>query len=188
MGSSSAGVAQSQVKLQLKPHFPSKFLIQIEALVLPKLTSIRICIQSFMGQPDYVDDILKNNLRKISSETLCQETEFGWMLSGPITAKNTGKITTIISIITVKDLSNQLENFWEIENIDDAIKEDDEIENHYIKTVQRSSDVVKIPFKRDMKLGKSRGHALARFLNLEIFFLEMMVNFGKQQYTIFINE
>jgi hypothetical protein len=130
---------------------------------------------------DYVGDILKNNLRKISSETLCQETEFGWMLSGPIA----GKITTIISIITVKDLSNQLENFWE-ENIDDAIKEDDEIENQYIKTVQRSSDVVKIPFKRDMKLGKSRDHALARFLNLE-------KNFGndgnlKQQYTIFINE
>jgi hypothetical protein len=212
MGSSSAGVAQSQVKLQLKPRFPSKFSIQIEALVLPKLTNLLpesefaynhswdnlVLADPTLNKPglvdmligaDYVGDIIKNNLRQSSSGTLYQETEFGWMLSGPIAAKNTDKITTMISRITVKDLSNQLEKFWEIENMDDAIKEDDDVENQYKKTVQRSSDgryVVKIPFKKDMKLGSSRDQALARFLNLEKK-LENDVNL-KKQYTKFINE
>ncbi|XP_039968976.1 uncharacterized protein LOC120780794 [Bactrocera tryoni] len=113
---------------------------------------------------------------------LGQATKFGWILSGIVKAKVTGKITTAVT---------NLERFWEIEDIstDDDVQEDDTTLKQYEETTKRDADgrfIVEIPFKKDKELGESRKKAVARLISMENRFKSNSKL--KEEYSKFIKE
>ncbi|XP_049316212.1 uncharacterized protein LOC109579356 [Bactrocera dorsalis] len=130
---------------------------------------------------DIFSSIIESGIKK-DHGVLGQATKFGWILSGIIKEKVTGKITTAVT---------NLERFWEIEDIstDDDIQEDDTTLKQYEETTKRDADgrfIVEIPFKKDKELGESRKKAVARLISMENKFKSNSKL--KEEYSKFIKE
>ncbi|XP_073814249.1 uncharacterized protein [Musca autumnalis] len=122
--------------------------------------------------PLIINSGLQKNLR---GNLLAQETEFGWIISGNPTTRN---VTSFATWITPSDpLSDQLRQFWELENIpsEEKLSETDIwCEKFYQNTVERWPDgkyVVRLPFNHNLpenvNLGASRRAAMGQFLHME---------------------
>lgn len=107
-----------------------------------------------------------------------QSTVFGWVVTGPIGKINkthTTGLNCIINNIIEKQISTDLQKFWEIESIDPSVKvlsqEEIECESHFVKFTSRNDQgvfVVKLPLKLDvLKLGSSYIQAKKRYLSLK---------------------
>jgi hypothetical protein len=145
LGSSHSGITSNYVvKVNIQSLHDPSFIIQVEAHVLKKLTSVlpeRKCntidwpeleqiqladeefytpnkINILLGAEVYCR-ILKNGLLKSPNGYLiAQSTYFGWILSGPVnTEENTSIIShNIVSMQTTVDENELLKKFWEMES------------------------------------------------------------------------
>lgn len=125
---------------------------------------------------DILPFILKTGVQKnVSGNLLAQETEFGWLISGPPCARS---VTTFASWVTSSDtLNEEVKKFWELEEIP-SVKtlstNDQWCEEFFKNTTSRRTDgkyVVRLPFRTnlppEMVLGSSRRAALGQFLRME---------------------
>jgi len=179
VGSSGAGTAKAEVKIDLRSRFPSTFRLQCDLLVLRRLTSNlpreELVLQRnpelnnyLLADPTYnipgpIDiiigadvftNIIKDGVMKLSNGYLAQNTEFGWILSG---RNHLAKKTQIevISMISTAEEDKQLTKFWEIEEISNTpnfSKEDQFCEELYKNNVHRNKNgtyIVSLPFKEN---------------------------------------
>ncbi|XP_059224007.1 uncharacterized protein LOC131997304 [Stomoxys calcitrans] len=125
---------------------------------------------------DILPFILRFGVQKnVSGNLLAQETEFGWILSGPPRGRS---VNSFASWVTCSDtLNDEVRRFWELEEVPTPkrLSEDDLwCENWYKETTYRQPDgkyVVRLPFRHDlppgMTLGSSRRTAMGQFLRME---------------------
>ncbi|XP_059223988.1 uncharacterized protein LOC131997292 [Stomoxys calcitrans] len=125
---------------------------------------------------DVLPFILKPGVQKnVSGTLLAQETEFGWILSGPPTVRS---VNTFASWVTCSDpINEQIKKFWELEEVPvlKSVSEYDMwCEQFYKETTTRRSDgryVVRLPFQHDLPpesfLGSSRRAAMGQFMRME---------------------
>ncbi|XP_065370916.1 uncharacterized protein LOC135963067 [Calliphora vicina] len=125
---------------------------------------------------DIYPKILRNGLRWDSTQSLvAQQTVFGWIITGKIATQN--NIRSVSSFYNEIALNNQLQKFWELEEVPKKPRlseEDLHCENVYQSTTYRDDSgrfVVSLPFRReypeDINIGSSRHIALSQFLRNE---------------------
>ncbi|XP_076385701.1 uncharacterized protein LOC105664200 [Megachile rotundata] len=108
---------------------------------------------------------------KAGSNLLWQKTQLGWVLGGKISWPLTEKIQRC-HLVTNRDLHNQIERFWEIENIQDRSRlEIDDCEALFRATTRQDESgryIVRIPFNSKLEeLGLSLQQAENRFKSIE---------------------
>ncbi len=129
-------------------------------------------IDLLLGAPVYGYLLLPGLIKASPVEPVAQNTEFGWILSGPV--RETPALREI-SIFHLKlDLDRQLKKFFELEEVSKErirTQEETECEKFFMETYKRKEDgrfVVALPFKANPDtLGSSKGQAISRFTNLE---------------------
>ena len=117
-------------------------------------------IDFIIGSDSY-PQILKSGVKKSFLNTLiAQETEFGWILTGPI--EESHRTQTVVSYFSSVTLDNFLTKFWEVEEVPKKpIKnfEDSFCEETYTKTTLRLPSgryQVDLPFRNtQIELGNS---------------------------------
>ncbi|XP_065361992.1 uncharacterized protein LOC135955567 [Calliphora vicina] len=185
-----------QVSLRSNTH--TNFKLNIQAIVVKTLTKnlptqslkptlikdledIQLADQKFYeSRPidfiigsDFYPQILKSGVRKDLLNTLiAQETEFGWILTGPI--QNTNNTQPFVSYFSSVMLDKVLTKFWEIEDVTTQPKVSEEsflCEETYMTTTRRLPNgryQVNLPFiYPPVELGNSRHVAMAQFLRNE---------------------
>lgn len=106
---------------------------------------------------------------------IAQNTEFGWVISGACNTRDPN--VRIVTLLTNVELQQSLKRFFESDEFDnersnDLTDEELYCEEHYKRTVRRTSDgrfVVSLPFKFEMtqpEIGDSRRCAIATQLQL----------------------
>lgn len=208
--------SKNSVNVTLQPRFPSEYRLPVTLIILPKLTGClpeknvpelkSDCLQNklfadptyykrgpidiILGAQEY-SNLLLNGLHKMQDGIIAQNTEFGWILSG--ICGDTTNTNTVISMMTRTTEVQQLNKFWELEEIPEEYQvtnEDQACENYYQKTTIRNPDgtyTVKLPFKnQSVEYGNSRKKAIARLLQLERKF-DKDENLRKK-YQDFLNE
>jgi hypothetical protein len=118
---------------------------------------------------DIYSKILLSGIIKVEDETvpIAQQTELGWLLCG--------HAKTYYQCNVVLNNTNNIEHFWEVEEITESAnlsREEEECMRFFNKTTVRKEDgryEVRLPLKPDIceKLGSSKQMAVAQFRNLE---------------------
>lgn len=191
------------VHLVIQPRFKSSFVLNTKAIVLKKLTKIssRIsehveCFDQFnnllLADPSFRDQsdidiilgvieltaIIKPGLVKSSPlKPMAQDTELGWIVSGPIEDRSF-KTLSVTSLISNVELDEKLQKFFEQSDIieldnKNETNEEIECEKHFVETHYRDEEgryVVQMPFVDGLTkpdVGDSRKIAIACQLQLE---------------------
>ncbi|CAK9800717.1 hypothetical protein ANTPLA_LOCUS7241 [Anthophora plagiata] len=108
---------------------------------------------------------------KEDSGLIWQKTQLGWVLGGRISWPRSEKIQRC-HLVTNRDLYNQIERFWQVEEVDIATKTDiDRCEALFRATTRQNKDgryIVQIPFNDRLEnLGTSRHQAETRLRSIE---------------------
>lgn len=138
-------------------------------------------------------NLLKTERIRVPSGLTLQDTQLGWIVSGPINinTRNSNYIHCNFS----QSIETQLQRFWELEELpksgtDTRTDEERACEQHFVNTTTRGDDgrfSVSIPFKSSPdKLGETFDRAKRRFLALERR-LERNPKY-KKMYSDFIHE
>lgn len=208
VGETSAGSANTSVTMVLEPHIETKFKLPIVAHVMKKLTSAMPASEvpfdvapdfealsqytSFLADPtfnqpgeidiilgnDYYPQIAKPGLLSSGQGLLAQNTNFGWVISGPVRDQPNHVQKITCHTVTIKEISDELVRFMtQEEPMDEAIKNpekqalDDKCEQEYLTNVERQPDgryIVKMSFEKEtIELGDSRRQAVARLFQVE---------------------
>lgn len=116
--------------------------------------------------------IIKPGLVKTHPQRpIAQDTEFGWIISGPVNAKTSNKLK-VVTLISNIELDEKIRNFFDKSDILDISNQNDtdediECEKHFLRTYKQCADgryMVKMPFKKAIEtpdLGDSRKVAVA---------------------------
>ncbi|XP_075157832.1 uncharacterized protein LOC142231099 [Haematobia irritans] len=125
---------------------------------------------------DVLPSIITSGVKKnIAGSLLAQNTEFGWLISGPPTQR---AVSTFASWATSNDtINDDIRKFWELEEVPTSklLSESDMwCEKFYQETTSRLSNgkyMVRLPFRQDLPpevaLGPSRRSAMGQYLNME---------------------
>ncbi|XP_037824736.1 uncharacterized protein LOC119612918 [Lucilia sericata] len=182
----------------LRSNTQNEFKLNIQAIVVKTLTknlptqnlnptliqdleNIQLADQRFYeSRPidfiigsDFYPQILKSGVRKDLLNTLiAQETEFGWILTGPV--QNSQNNQPLVSYFSSVTLDKVLTKFWEIEDVPTQPKVSEEsslCEETFKTTTLRLPNgryQVNLPFiYPPVELGNSRHVAMAQFLRNE---------------------
>ncbi|XP_017797129.1 PREDICTED: uncharacterized protein LOC108578330, partial [Habropoda laboriosa] len=108
---------------------------------------------------------------KAGSDLIWQKTQLDWVLGGKISWPLSERIQRC-HLVTNRDLYNQIERFWQVEEVETGAKTDiDECEALFRATTRRNEDgryIVQIPFNDSVeKLGISRHQAETRLRSIE---------------------
>lgn len=168
--------ANHSVNLSLFPRFESNFVLNCEAIVLPKLTNISsnkhveidldfvdnltLADPSFMngGEVDIIlgaseyAEIIRMGLMKNKEKIIAQNTEFGWVVSGSF---GSGPGARVLAFVSNIELQKSLQRFFRADEFDNTIntelsEEEQYCEEHFLETVKRNEEgrfVVTLPFK-----------------------------------------
>lgn len=106
---------------------------------------------------------------------ILQKTQFGWIVSGPISIESSSVVCNFIQNDNVDaDIQKCLSKFWEVEETPlkpPRSNDENACEEHFTRYTKRDKDgrfVVKLPFKENPeKLGNSWEIAIKRFMSLE---------------------
>lgn len=194
--------SKGTVDIELTARYPTSFRAKVTAVVLSKLTTLlpstdfdknlikdnrlmdliladphfNRCgkIDFILGADIYSEIIMNGMIKAEDNAFVAQETEIGWIISGPISKRNLNVKQALCMVATTNEIDNKLQKFWEIEEIGehrDLTEEEQICVNHFEKTIKRGPDgvySVALPFKKDApSLGDSRKMALAQFFQLE---------------------
>ncbi|XP_075157592.1 uncharacterized protein LOC142230854 [Haematobia irritans] len=125
---------------------------------------------------DVLPSIIKPGiLRNVFGNLLAQETEFGWLISGPPKSRT---VTTCATFVTSHDsINDDIRKFWELEEVltrKHQSENDAWCEEFFKATTARMPNgrySVRLPFRQDLapeiKLGSSRRAAMGQFLRME---------------------
>ena len=149
----------------------------------PSHASENLKVDIIIGN-DYYGQLITGKVIKTQNKALiAMESKFGWLLSGPIyKGKNSqSNLTTLcqrVEIMPVEDekLNNLLTKFWEINQIPEENKQDEEIIRKFQETIWFNEATgrynVKLPWKlnkhdlpANYNLSKSRLNSLQNSLN-----------------------
>lgn len=169
---------QAIVVKTLTKNLPTQ---NLEPTLIKDLENLQLADQKFYkSRPidfiigsDFYPQILKPGVKKDFLNTLvAQETEFGWILTGPI--QNSQNTQPVVSYFSSGTLEKCLTKFWEIEEIPSEPRkseEDSSCEDIYTKTTSRLPNgryQVDLPFRNPpVELGNSRHIAMAQYLRNE---------------------
>lgn len=194
--------SNSTVDLELTARYPTSFAAKTTAVVLNKLTtllpnndfdkvlvnndkirdliladpSFNKCnrIDMILGADIYSDIIMSGIIKAEDNAFVAQETELGWIISGPIGRRKPAINRAICMVATTNEIDEKLQKFWEIEEIGEGrilTEMEQKCVDHFESTIKRGEDgvySVSLPFKEDARqLGDSRRMALAQFFQLE---------------------
>ncbi|XP_041451899.1 uncharacterized protein LOC121405318 [Drosophila obscura] len=157
---------------------PQHFLDKLPNLPLADPSFHRSSQIDVLLGADILPSILLSGFRSdICGSLLGQETIFGWVLSGPVSADSTRTVsafTTKLSLDSNVRLEKLLTKFWEVEDLPGkpTSESDSVCEENFRKTTKRAPDgryIVTLPFKcpENVDLGHSRCAAQAQFLKNE---------------------
>ncbi|XP_011883742.1 PREDICTED: uncharacterized protein LOC105570900, partial [Vollenhovia emeryi] len=192
-----AGAAHSAIRLVLSSLVDPRSTVEIDALVLPRLTApLPACSlkehasSRFRGLPladpqfttsnpvdlilgaEVYGQILKSGVRRWpASRLVAQNTVFGWVVFGAVTADPARRAASasLLHCSTDPDLLKVMEGFWRLEEIPSSLdKWDDEeqsCDELFSRTHSRNSEgryVVRLPFKSSLPEAarETRGMAL----------------------------
>ncbi|XP_075157820.1 uncharacterized protein LOC142231087 [Haematobia irritans] len=125
---------------------------------------------------DIFPSIIKSGVGKnVAGSLLAQNTEFGWIISGPPKPRT---VSTFASWVNSNETLNEdIRKFWELEEVPTSrplSDNDNWCEDFYVKTTSRLPNgryVVRLPFRQDLPseiaLGSSRRAAMGQFLRME---------------------
>lgn len=200
---------------------------RVKCLVLPQITSslpsvtisstqFRIPDGIFLADPEFYEsqpidlligadifwDLLKDGKIRLNNGPVLQNTQLGWIISGPLNIKNISNRYIHCSFLRATDtiqvsIDEQLRKFWELEDLpccranEISCSEDERIcEDLFTQTTKRLRNgrfCVCIPFKSSLdQLGDTRKQAEQRFFALERR-LQRYPNY-KKMYADFIKE
>ncbi|XP_070162518.1 uncharacterized protein [Polyergus mexicanus] len=145
-------------------------------------------IQLILGSDVYHDVLLDGRRKGKLGQLAAQESIFGWVISGPLTANAqtsrfpAGNGSTICSTshitvhhcTSINTLAKDIQKFWEIEELPQShilTPQDEQCEAHFRDTHSRDADgryIVRLPFKRGppIDIGRSRLTAERLFKSL----------------------
>lgn len=217
LGGTVTGTIKSVVNFEVCSKQNTAFTIQVQGPVVPKVTNLlpSACIKRgdwqhiqdlrladpeyyvpgkidfLLGAPIYGYLLLPGLVKSSPEEPVAQNTEFGWILSGP--ARETPKACSISSFHLRISLDDQLKKFFEQEEVSKErifTKEEEQCEKYFMENYQRNKDgrfVVALPFKADPKLlGSTKGQAISRLMKLESRFKTNRTL--KEEYTTILRE
>ncbi|KAH9631923.1 hypothetical protein HF086_000260 [Spodoptera exigua] len=200
------------------------FVAHLKCLVMPKITghlpnipvdilrlnlpeNIKLADPNF-SQPSEVDLLLgaevffeaisPNKLKMGAGMPILQDTQFGWIVAGPLNmptgSLNKSEIKNTACNFT-KEINNNLTKFWNIEEVSTSklplSPHDEFCEQHFVENTTRLEDgrfSVKMPFLENPEtaLGESYYMAEKRLLNIE---KKLMKNSSlREQYHNFMKE
>lgn len=226
MGGTSVGSSKHLLSCTIQSIHNKQSSIAIDAVIMPRLTNVRppSCLQStswphLQGiqladpcyyKPDKIDlvlgadtfyDLFLPDIRKgPRGSPSAQQTILGYILIGQIfesaSANTNVEPREIVSYYSEVSVCEQLQKFWEIEEVPQTNKwtTDEEVcESHYQATHHRKLDgryCVDLPFKTvdhtPPMFGNSRSQALSRLCQLERRFLNKPELY--KQYKDFLEE
>jgi hypothetical protein len=196
IGQSGSGNSRGKVKLVIYSRV-SDFSIDVDALILPKLTSdmpsmftdvknweflkhIKLADESFnkpgpidliIGADIYEEVVTDGKITSRSGIPTARHTEFGWTLSGKVENLQSNSVRVHVSTV---DISSQLTQFWELEEVGDfrmPTNDEQQCETHFMKNHSRDLTgrfTVRLPFKQDDNiLGASRDMCVKRLQAVE---------------------
>lgn len=164
-------------KCTLRPHFESGESLQLNALVLPKITTLNLVeinkqwkhinniqladpcldkngrIDILIGAETFAEILLNGVVKGKPLQPIAQNTKFGWILSGKTSFGHTPVIPIMSVMIENEAIADSIKQFWESEEIpSEKHLTPDEIraEEIFISTTKRHEDgryMVKLPFK-----------------------------------------
>lgn len=194
--------ACSAIELNIYPRFTSTFLLRATVIVLNKITKYKndfddlksyehlkhllladptltdsAPIDILLGADVYSKFLKSGVIKGLESEPIAQNTEFGWIVTGPSMSKiQTSTCVNVVSLVSNVELEKKIKSFFEIEEFREEKKmtdEEEQCEQYFQKTHTRTASgryVVSIPFINGIEypvLGDSRKCAIAHQLQLE---------------------
>lgn len=156
-------------------------------------------IDMIIGSEIFFELICTGQVRPTVHGPTFQKTLFGWIVAGPVSSqiKHERVENKCVSLFssgtssTTSELEEKIARFWRLEEIHDNIysAEEKAAKIHFEKTIKRAPDnrfIVSLPFRDELKLGKSYDISLRRFLSLE---RRLSVDDKlKTEYTNFLDE
>ncbi|XP_055307290.1 uncharacterized protein LOC129571509 [Sitodiplosis mosellana] len=135
-------------------------------------------IDILLGAAEYAQIIKPGLIKGSTDEPIAQNSELGWIISGPTNFDSAvgAQVTTLISVVDVEQRISEFFKHDDIKIDDDecALTEEEQMcENHFQENTIRLENgryCVKMPFKNGKNapdLGNSRKCAIATFLQLE---------------------
>ncbi|XP_046625025.1 uncharacterized protein LOC124307430 [Neodiprion virginianus] len=203
VGAHKSAVTRGIATLQLQSRAHTSFSCQVEALVLPRLTSylpsLRLLVEDWphlrglnlaypsFAHPSQIDvilgagiysNIIGQGVRRGAPETpIAQETQFGWVLSGCVSAEAASPSYSAVQGFQCSldhELLDFVQQFWKQEEVSKPLaltSEEERCEQHFRETVSRNASgryVVRLPLKdNSVELGNSRNPAHQMLLRLE---------------------
>ncbi|XP_038221292.1 uncharacterized protein LOC119839163, partial [Zerene cesonia] len=131
-----------------------------------------------LGADVYGQILLEGLIKNSPSSLIAQNTQLGWILSGPIQSRSSSS-TIRCNHIHQNDEYELMKKFWELESdqfaSDESLLTEEEIkcESIYTSTTRRDSsgrNIVNLPFQTDdpsCKYGNSKAIAIKQFNRLE---------------------
>ncbi|XP_046492942.1 uncharacterized protein [Neodiprion pinetum] len=203
VGAHQSAVTRGIATLQLQSRAHTSFSCQVEALVLPRLTSylpsFRLLVEDWphlrglnladpsFAHPSQIDVILGADIysniigqgvrRGTPGTPIAQETQFGWVLSGCVSAEAASPSYGAVQGFQCSldhELLDLVQQFWKQEEVSKPLAltfEEERCEQHFRETVSRTASgryVVRLPLKdNSVELGNSRNPAHQMLLRLE---------------------
>lgn len=211
--------AKGTVAIELGARYPTSFSTKVTAIVLKKLTtmlpnndfdkSFIYTDQLVMADPEFnksdkidmilgadvYSKIIMNGIMKpMDKSFVIQETELGWIISGPINKQRKEFNEALCMMCTTNEMDEKLQKFWELEEIsEEEILTPDEQScvDYFNNTIRRDIDgayIASLPFRGDpaTMLGDSRRMAMARLFQMEKKFEKDEIL--KEAYIAYMNE
>lgn len=138
--------AKGTVELQFSACYPTSFKANVDAIILNKLTTFlpnrdfdtsvmqnnelelltladpqfnkSAKIDMILGADVYAALILDGIIKAHDNSYIAQETEVGWIVSGPITKRNKNNNNMMICMVSsINEIDEKMQKFWELEEI-----------------------------------------------------------------------
>ncbi|XP_058837137.1 uncharacterized protein LOC131693385 [Topomyia yanbarensis] len=131
-------------------------------------------VDMLLGNEWFLKLLLPGEIMLAEGLPILRETQFGWVVGGVYNdgAASDGAVHS--HTITMDDLSQSIQRFWEVEDVasaDKSCNDEDECEEHFKVTHRRDASgryIVQLPLKESVsELGDSKSMALKRFHGLE---------------------
>ncbi|XP_055922135.1 uncharacterized protein LOC129953210 [Eupeodes corollae] len=169
VGESNVSTSNWKVTLTILSNVNTDFTLQLNALVLPKLSAILPThkipmsnwnhlknieladpkfnkpskIDILLGSDAYSSIILEGLIKGPQGTPIAQRTELGWVLSGGISPDSHSQVQAFHIKTESESLDQMLRKFWELEEIQDRkflSPDDEKCEKHFCRTHQRQLD------------------------------------------------
>lgn len=195
---------QTKVRLKIHTQVKSRvtdYTVCLELLVVPKITGVLPTskvdmsalaipngvsladpgfhvpdkVNMLLGADVFYDMLMSGRIQLPRSAAILQETQFGWVLSGPAPTEDSQVVHSFCSTASDETVDALVRRFWEIESFGNVESPrstvEEECVQHFEDTHERTTEgryLVRLPFnEKKNQLGDSKRMAEKRFYGLE---------------------